>query len=400
MRRRAVRVIGIVGFLGVLAAAFASIAAGLRFDDQSYLTPQGVVGSPYTHRFSAPPPGTGGAGCDPPYFFRVDSGSLPPGLSLDTRSGVIGGIPTQAGSWSFWASIKDDPTDKSWCNPMSAEREFTIRVIDRLVIGPESAAPGTVGVGYSLPMTATLSEPKTWSISQGALPPGLTLGSSSGVITGTPTAAGSYSFTVLAVVDPKRSDTKALTIVVRDPLAVGSEAPFDAGVARGEVGASFRATLAVTGGSGTYAWSLGSGALPPGLTLANGAISGKPSASGVYSFVAAVTDTEGRVANYSGRISVAERLAISTLRILPGRVGRRYRARLAISGGVKPMTWRIVRGSLPRGVRFDRTLGLLSGMPARRGAYRVVFEATDSLGVRAKRTLTIVVAPKPKLRSS
>lgn len=374
-------------------------AAALRFNDESYLTPQGMVGTPYAHRFTAPPAGGGGAGCDPPYIVTVDSGALPPGLSLAT-DGWVRGTPTQAGSWSFWVSIRDDPSDKPWCNPMSAEREFTIKVIDRLVIGPESAAPGTVGVPYTLPMIATLSEPKTWSVSQGQLPPGLTLATSTGLISGTPASAGTYSFTVLAVVDPKRSDTKALTIVVRDPLATQSTAPFDATRgARGEVGVSFRATLAVTGGSGTYAWSLAGGALPPGVTLANGTISGKPTASGVYPFVAAVTDTESRVTNYSGRISVAERLAISTLRVRPGKVGRPYRARVVTSGGIEPASWRVVRGSLPRGLRLDRARGVVSGVPTRAGVQRVMLEVADSLGATARRTLTIVVAAQPKPRS-
>ena len=73
-------------------------------------------------------------------------------------------------------------------------------------------------------------------------------------------------------------------------------------------------------------------------------------------------------------------------------------AKVATLGGVKPATWRIVRGPLPRGVRFDRTTGLLFGIPTRPGRYRVTFEATDALGVTAKKTLSIfiVATPKPK----
>ena len=63
-----------------------------------------------------------------------------------------------------------------------------------------------------------------------------------------------------------------------------------------------------------------------------------------------------------------------------------------------PATWKIVRGPLPRGVRFDRTAGMLFGIPTRPGRFRVTFEATDALGVKATKTLAIVViaAPKPK----
>ncbi|MBA3375204.1 MAG: putative Ig domain-containing protein [Actinobacteria bacterium] len=383
-----------VASVALLAGVLVSAAGALRFNDESYLTPHGVVGVPYFHRFTAPPSGGGGAGCDPPYIVKVDSGELPPRLSL-TADGVVSGIPTQPGTWSFWISIKDDPTDKPWCNPMSAEREFTIKVIAGLVIGPESAGPGIVGVPYSLPMTATLSEPKTWSIAAGALPPGLTLGTSSGLISGAPTTVGSYAFTVRAVVDAARSDTKSLTIDVRRPVTIAASTPFAAQtrLARAEVGLAFGASLGATGGSGTYTWSLASGTLPLGVALAvSGAISGRPSAAGVYRFTVAVADTEGRTATYEGTLLVAERLAIVTQRLRPAKVGSPYRSKLAVSGGVNPKSWS-KRGVLPPGFVFDRTLGVLSGTPRKAGVYRIRVDLVDALGARSTRTLVVLVRP-------
>jgi hypothetical protein len=65
---------------------------------------------------------------------------------------------------------------------------------------------------------------------------------------------------------------------------------------------------------------------------------------------------------------------------------------------VKPTTWRLVSGPLPRGVRLDRTLGVLSGKPTRPGRYRITLEVVDELDVFSTRSLTLVVkaAPKPK----
>jgi Putative Ig domain len=60
---------------------------------------------------------------------------------------------------------------------------------------------------------------------------------------------------------------------------------------------------------------------------------------------------------------------------------------------VRPAAWRLFRGPLPRGIRFDRSLGTLAGTPKIAGRYRVTFEATDALGVVSKRTFSIVVAP-------
>ena len=256
------------------------------------------------------------------------------------------------------------------------------------------------GRPYSLQMTASVADPKTWSISSGTLPPGLAIDAATGLISGTPTASGQFDFQVLAKVNSDtRSDTKVLAIVVRDPLGILGAEPFTtARRAIGEVSVPFDATLTATGGSGTYAWSLTSGALPPGLILEEGAISGTPTTAGVYAFTATLTDSEGRVANYPARIVVAQRLVVSTLLLRPARQGVYYQARLKTTGGVVPRTWRIARGPLPRGLRFDRSAGMVFGIPTRPGRYRVTFEATDALGVKATKTLAIVVAaaPKPK----
>ena len=193
-----------------------------------------------------------------------------------------------------------------------------------------------------------------------------------------------------------RTDTKALGIVVRDALTISSSDPFtEARRAVGEVTAPFDAMLLASGGTGTYTWTLTSGTLPAGLTLADGAIAGTPTLAGSHPFIATVTDSEGRVANYPGRIVVVEKLAVSTPLLRPGKVGKLYGAKVKTLGGVKPVEWQILRGPLPRGVRFDRTTGTLFGIPKRPGSYRVTFEATDALGVSARKTLRIHVAPVP-----
>jgi hypothetical protein len=71
-------------------------------------------------------------------------------------------------------------------------------------------------------MTASVSDSKTWAIAAGALPTGLTLGATDGLISGTPTTAGTYTFTVRAEIDPQRVDTKSLAITVRDRVAIAS----------------------------------------------------------------------------------------------------------------------------------------------------------------------------------
>jgi hypothetical protein len=225
----------------------------------------------------------------------------------------------------------------------------------------------------------------TWSVLSGALPPGLSI--VSGVITGTPTTAGSFTFVVQAELDPTRRDTETLRIDVTTAVAITAPAK-----PRSEIGVPFTAKLVATGGTGVYTWSLGGGVLPAGVVLAaDGTLAGTPTAAGAFSFTAAIADSVGRTATQTVAFPVAARLAISTQRLRAVKVGRLYRAKLTATGGVLPKKWKVKTGPLPRGIRFDRTLGLLSGTPTRPGRYRVTFEATDALKVTSKKTLLIEV---------
>jgi hypothetical protein len=386
-------------------------ASALAFDDLPCLEthpasgillvcPSGTIGTSYSMQL-APKENSGNG---PPYTYILKAGALPTGLQLSS-SGLISGVPTGAGTSVFGIELQDNPGGCAGCGcinripPTCAYRDFAITVAAGLRINNNSVKAGTLGQAYSETLTASLvtslnppTGPQvaaTWSVQSGTLPPGVTL-SSGGELAGTPTAEGTFQFVVRAQ-SGDAFDTETLTVVVRQPVLISS--PFTSPAPpKSEVGVPFTATLTATGGNGTFTWALAGGALPTGVALgADGTIAGRPLASGRFPFVVSVTDGEARVTTLEATLTVAAKLGIKTLALRQAKVGRLYRAKLATLGGVAPTKWKILRGKLPRGVRFDKKLGVFLGTPRREGTYRVTVQVVDAFGVKSQKTLAIVV---------
>jgi hypothetical protein len=391
----------IFGLAALLAGVVAMPASAASFDDSNpcpasgplLVCPTGQVGQPYTLQLRAL------GGCDL-YRWEITNGSLPAGLTMSS-SGSITGTPTAATDLSPWMTVHDLlPSEGGypWCGGDNhSERQFVFHVIPGLSIQNQSVPGGTVGQPYSVTLTAlsvTNTNPvqgspatATWTVQSGNLPAGVTL-SSEGQLSGTPTTEGSYQFVVRAQAGGV-SDTETETLVVRQPVVVSS--PFQRGAAKSEVGVPYTAEQTATGGNGTFTWTLASGSLPDGVELApSGALAGIPAAPGRFAFALRVTDGEGRVVTVNGTLVVAAKLTITTLKLKPAKVGRAYRAAIAKVGGVAPTVWK-VRGKLPKNVKLAPKLGLFLGTPTTAGKFRVTVQAVDALGVKAQKTLTLVV---------
>ncbi len=379
------RFLPILALAAVAAGVLAPAAAALRFTDDSYFIPTGVVGTPFRHQFK----GEGGCGPGLPYQYRILSGELPPGLTL-SKDGIVSGTPTQAGTWRAWIELSDqDPPTAPWCIPAKAQRLFTFDVLPALSIQQQSLAPTIVGRPYSFQLTAEGGGGQFWSLASGTLPPGITL-SETGLLSGTPTQVGDFQFVVRVTDGNIRVDTETLVLrVVEELKAAAGPVPL------AEVGIPLRPLkLTATGGTGPYTWAAAEGTtLPAGLALnpQTGEITGTPAAAGSFLLSFTVSDQNGFTASVQVSLQVKAALTVKTRKLPAAKRGRAYRARLRAIGGVTPVRWRVVEGRFPPGLRLNRLTGDITGIPRRAGAFQLTFQGRDRLGATVSVQITLTV---------
>ena len=333
--------------------------------------PNGTVGTPYSTTLTA----TGGT---TPYSWTLTSGALPAGLGL-SQNGTISGTPTGAGQSNFTVQVTDSSS------PMQkATKRFSISISSGalpLTITTVSLPNGIVGTAYSSALTASGgTTPYSWTVTSGALPAGLSL-SKGGTISGTPTSAGQSNFTVLV------TDSSSPVEVATKPLSISISASAPtltittASVPNGIVGTAYSFTLAATGGTTPYLWTVTSGALPAGLSLSkSGTISGTPTSAGPSNFTVQVTDSSSPVQRASKAFdpSILSKLAI-TGNINPNAIdGVFYSSTDQASGGVPAYTWSVVAGKLPPGLTLGAVTGTISGTPNQDGTYNFTLKVVDS----------------------
>jgi hypothetical protein len=326
----------------------------------------------------------------------VVSGALPPGLHLTSgRDAVISGIPTQAGQYQFWLQISDILASQggaSWCTTpdsscgcaRTSQWQFQINVNPGLQIQQRQSTltAAQLNQAYNLQFTATGGSGLTWSV-VGALPAGLSLNASTGLLSGTPTATGEYHFQI-KVTDGVRSDIQTYTLNVVEPLRIAKQ------TAVGEVGRPFELALTASGGKAPYTWS--ATGLPAGLTLdvATGKISGTPTAATAGSVKVTVTDSLGIANTLTVDLPVVDRLTVRRGALRAAKVGAVYSFRLTTIGGARPFRWSAARG-LPAGIKLNARTGRLYGVAKKAGTYRFRVQVTDALGARASLSFVLKV---------
>jgi len=348
--------------------------------------------------YSATLQATGGVGT---LTWSLAGGTLPTGLSLGS-SGAITGTPTVPGTSTFTVQVTDSSAAPG--GPNTAQAQLSLTVVTVMGITTTSLPAGALDITYRAGINASGGTPPyTWSLTTGALPAGLTLQSNSGVISGTPTAPGSFTFTV-GVQDSsptKQTPTQSLTIVIPAPLPLSITTTT---LTNATPNTNYSATLQATGGVGTLTWSMASGTLPTGLSLSSsGAITGTPTVPEISTFTVQVTDSSTApggpdTMQASLSLTVVTVLSISTTSLPAGAETFAYRAGINASGGTAPYTWSVTTGSLPAGLTLQSSTGVISGTPTAQGSFTFTVAAQDSSPTRQTQTqsLTLVMgAPGP-----
>ncbi len=295
-------------------------------------------------------------------------GWLPDGMNISGDTGELYGIPTEAGEFAF--------TVQATAGELQTEKEFTLTVIDDMTITTSALPNGRLNAEYLYALATDAITPSSviWTISSGDLPTGLMLVRTTGKITGTPTAEGSYSFTVNAMLQTtagRLTASRIFTINVYEEitaLTIITES-----LPSGMKGAEYPQTVIQTDAPSSYgvSWDI-SGSLPAGLTFADGIISGTPSEAGYFEFSiqAMARTSSGRIltAYRNFALTVEDTFAITSTDLPAGRVGSNYSYTLATNSATPgSVRWFVRTGNLPSGLTLSGTTGKISGVPTAEG---------------------------------
>ena len=302
--------------------------------------------------------------------------NLPSGLVLNT-SGLLSGAIATAGTYSFTVTA----TNTGGSNSRTFTLTVNIPVTPPAITTGENLGTYTAGNSISIQLAATGDTPITWSAS--GLPGGLTV-DSAGKISGTVTAAGTYSFTVTAT-NAGGNNSRTFTLTVT-PVVTAPTITTEANLGTFKTGDSISIQLAATGDN-PITWS--ASGLPGGLALDSaGKISGTITAVGIYSFTVTATNAGGNNSRtFTLTVEVnAVAPSITTTSINGGKTGTSYTATFTATGS-DPITW--TAGGLPEGFSMSES-GTLSGTTETAGTYTITVTASNSAGSDTKEyTLTI-----------
>jgi hypothetical protein len=344
----------------------------------SPLTAAGTVGTPFSFTITA---------TNSPTSYTASTLPLN-GLSIVAATGVISGTPTAVGTMSVLLGA----TNAGGTGNATLTITIAAAGVAPIITNSPLTAAGTVGTPFSFTITATGS-PTSYAASTLPLN-GLSIVAATGVITGTPTAAGTM-VVVLGATNATGTGNATLTITI----AAAGVAPIITNsplTAAGTVGTPFSFTITATGSPVSYAAST----LPlNGLSIvaATGVISGTPTAAGTMAVLLGATNATG-TGNATLTITIAAAGVAPVITNSPltaaGTVGTPFSFAITASGSPTSYT-----ATLPAGLSIVATTGVITGTPTAAGTTAVVLGATNAFGT-GNATLTITIADATTISSA
>ena len=257
-----------------------------------------------------------------------------------------------------------------------------------------SAAPtaGTLNTFYSHTFTANGSPASSWSIVLGTQPNGLSL--SNGVLSGTPTLAGTYTFTVQAGNGTLPNATQAVALVINAPSGpplITSSATLPTGGA----GSAYNFTFTATGAQ-PITWSAPSAPGWATLNSTTGQLSGTAAAGSSNFNVTATNSVSSTTQPVTLSVIAPTAPVITGTPPATGNVNAAYAFTFGVTSGTAPITWSVASGALPTGVLLNPSTGVLSGTPSTAGTYMFAVQALNSVGptvLPAAGSFTVTIGP-------
>jgi len=363
----------------------------------------GRLGFPYSAQISV----MGGIA---PYTWTLVSGSLLPGLSLNSQSGEITGVPTGSGPVQLTILIVDSGNP-----PQSLRQPFTLGVSTPLMLTGGFLPRGKLGRPYSgLLGFSGGAQPIRFGIAAGSLPPGLSLLPGSNQIAGGPTMKGIFSFTIEARDNSSPEQVVQLNLQIPvDGLLISSSLSPPTAV----INEPYSHGLQATGGVPPFTWSIapctlfcsGIPRLPAGLSQdpTTGTVSGTPTESGSFSFEVKVQDSDSPqgVDTQLRLVSVNPLPFFFTTSLPDGVVGRAYNEGVFVAGGRPPVALNLESGTLPPGISLTNG-NRLEGTPTMSGTFTFTvrfqdsssppYTGTQSFSVRTNQPLDITTSSLPQ----
>ncbi|NCW27787.1 MAG: hypothetical protein EBV83_05755, partial [Verrucomicrobia bacterium] len=320
-----------------------------------------------------------------PYSWSLASGSdpLPSGLSLSS-SGILSGNPTTAGNYSFILQLNDaafGSATRSYSMNVQPNPTLAITTTTNLPAGVKSNA-------YALTLAASNGTlPYFWDRLAGIFPAGISM-TPGGIVQGTPTESGSFSFLLRVTDSNSVTSEKTFSLKVAEPLFISTTS-----LADGQAGLAYSVSLGSTGGLPPYHWSLTSGTLPSGMVLtSNGEIAGTPDATDSKTFTVQLTDGSGQTRARILNLNINQPLSITSASLPSGTIGLAYSRSLAASGGTPPYLWTNTAGSLPAGLSLNSS-GTISGTPTTAGTSIFTVQASDGTTLTNRSLSMTILTP-------